>query len=65
MRKVRLEMKEENTEKTYESIETTLVNLLIDGGYHISFAESCTAGLAVGRLVNVADASKVLDVSFV
>ena len=54
-----------NTEKSMETIETTLVNLLIDGGYHISFAESCTAGLAVGRLVNVADASKVLDVSFV
>ncbi|MBR3041798.1 MAG: CinA family protein [Eubacterium sp.] len=34
-------------------------------GYHISFAESCTAGLAAARLVNVPDASSVLDVSFV
>ena len=42
-----------------------VVNLLIDKGFHISFAESCTGGLACGALVNVADASKVLDVSFV
>ncbi|MBR1597826.1 MAG: CinA family protein [Lachnospiraceae bacterium] len=42
-----------------------VVDLLIDKGYHISFAESCTGGLACGTLVGVADASKVLDVSFV
>ena len=34
-------------------------------GYHISFAESCTGGLAVGRLVDIPDASRVLDASFV
>ena len=39
--------------------------VLIKAGYHISFAESCTAGLAAGKLVNVPDASKVLDVSFI
>ncbi len=43
----------------------TVVKQLMGKGYHISFAESCTGGLACGALVNVADASKVLDVSFV
>ena len=32
---------------------------------HISFAESCTGGLCCGTIVNVTNASKVLDVSFV
>lgn len=45
--------------------EDRVVELLIKAGYHISFAESCTAGLAAGKLVNVPDASKVLDVSFI
>ena len=45
--------------------EERLVELLKSRGYHISFAESCTAGLAASRLVNVPDASSVLDVSFV
>ncbi|MCR5208155.1 MAG: CinA family protein, partial [Eubacterium sp.] len=44
--------------------ETVLVNMLIEKGYHIVFAESCTAGLCSSALVNVPDASKVLDVSF-
>lgn len=43
----------------------TVVNKLIDKNYHISFAESCTGGMACAALVSVADASKVLDVSFV
>lgn len=42
-----------------------LVALLLERKWHISFAESCTAGLAVGRLADVAGASGVLDVSFV
>lgn len=42
-----------------------VVHQLIKKGYHIAFAESCTGGLVAGALVNVADASKVLDVSFV
>ena len=50
---------------TDKNIETRLVEKLIELGYHITFAESCTAGLAAARLVNVPDASKVLDVSFV
>lgn len=45
----------------YESV----VQKLIQKGYHISFAESCTGGMACAALVSVADASKVLDVSFV
>ncbi len=46
-------------------LEDRLVELLIKNKMHISFAESCTAGLAVGTLVNVANASKVLDMSFI
>lgn len=42
-----------------------VVNQLIEKGFHISFAESCTGGMASAALVSVADASKVLDVSFV
>lgn len=45
--------------------EETLVTLLKEKGFHISFAESCTAGLAVGALVGVPSASAVLDASFV
>ena len=41
------------------------MDLLTEKGLHIAFAESCTAGKAVARLVNVANASKVLDASFV
>ncbi|WP_178667915.1 CinA family protein [uncultured Eubacterium sp.] len=47
------------------TVEEKVVNKLIDKGYHIAFAESCTGGLCCGRLVNVANASKVLDMSFV
>lgn len=48
-----------------QDIEYQVVAKLIEKNYRITFAESCTAGLAAGRLVNVPDASKVLDVSFV
>lgn len=34
-------------------------------GWHIAFAESCTAGLCAARLVDVPNASDVMDVSFV
>lgn len=46
------------------NIEEDVVNKLIENNYHISFAESCTGGLCCGTLINVANASKVLDVSF-
>lgn len=42
-----------------------LVKILIEKGYTISFAESCTGGKAAAAIVDVADASRVLDVSFV
>ena len=42
-----------------------LVSLLIDKGHTISFAESCTGGMAAAAIVDVADASKVLNASFV
>ena len=44
------------------TLERRVVDRLIEKKYHISFAESCTAGMAAARLVNVPDASKVLDV---
>lgn len=47
------------------SLFESVVSKLIRNGMHISFAESCTGGLCSGALVSVADASKVLDVSFV
>lgn len=46
-------------------IASETVNLLIEKGWHIAFAESCTGGLCCGALVDVPDASKVLDMSFV
>lgn len=46
-------------------MENEVVKKLIEKNYRISFAESCTGGLAAATLVSVADASKVLDVSFV
>lgn len=47
------------------ALEEQLVDKLIEKGYKISFAESCTGGLCCGTLVNVTNASKVLDMSFV
>lgn len=38
---------------------------LKERGWHIAFAESCTGGLAAAALVDVADASRVLEESFV
>lgn len=42
-----------------------VVNKLSQRGWHISFAESCTGGLAAARLVEVPNASAVLDASVV
>lgn len=47
------------------SKEEIVVKKLIEKGYHITFVESCTAGMATARLVNVPMASSVLDASFV
>ena len=46
------------------ALEEDVVEKLIEHGWHIYFAESCTGGLCCGTLVNVTNASKVLDVSF-
>ena len=43
----------------------TVVNKLIERNWTISFAESCTGGLAAARLVSVPDASKVFAASVV
>lgn len=42
-----------------------MVQMLIDKSWRITFAESCTGGMAAAELVSVADASKVFDGSFV
>lgn len=44
---------------------TNLVELLINKGYKISFAESCTGGMVSASIVDVPAASKVIDMSFV
>ena len=45
--------------------ETKLVNLLIEKNYKIASAESCTGGMFASTIVNVPNASKVLDASIV
>ena len=47
------------------ALEEQLVSKLIEKNWHIACAESCTGGLVASRIVNVANASKVLDISFV
>ena len=42
-----------------------VIQLLIHKKWHISFAESCTGGLAAAGIVDIPSASSVLDVSFV
>lgn len=46
-------------------LEEQFVNKLIEKNWHVACAESCTGGLVASRIVNVANASMVLDVSFV
>ncbi|MCI9566041.1 MAG: CinA family protein [Eubacterium sp.] len=47
------------------SRQERLVEILIEKGFTISFAESCTGGKMAAAVVDVADASKVLNASFV
>ena len=47
------------------SLACEVVKILKEHGWHITFAESCTGGLACAELVGVPDASWVLDASFV
>ena len=46
-------------------LNEVLVNKLIEKGYKIATAESCTGGLLASKIVEVANASKVFDISFV
>ena len=43
----------------------TLVNILIDNNLTITTAESCTGGMVSSSIIDVANASKVLNVCFV
>ena len=45
--------------------EFELVNLLITKHLKISAAESCTGGMFISKIINVPDASKVVEASFV
>lgn len=47
------------------TLEEQLVSLLIERRYHICCAESCTGGLLAAAIVNVPNASSVLDMSFI
>ena len=47
------------------TVAENLVHELVRRGFHISFAESCTGGRAAAAIVDIPDASKVLDASFV
>lgn len=46
-------------------LEEQVVNKLIAAGFTISLAESCTGGLCTAQLVNVPNASRVLNASVV
>lgn len=43
------------------NLEEKIVAKLIENGYRVTTAESCTGGLLAGRLLNVAGASAVYD----
>ena len=47
------------------NLEDKLVNILIENNYHIAFAESCTGGLCASKIINVSNASKVINESFI
>ena len=53
------------TEKEDVTLEEVLVETLERKKYTIAAAESCTAGMFVGRLVNIPGASNVLNESFI
>lgn len=53
------------TDERRLQIAENVVNKLIEKGWTVSFAESCTGGMVCARLVDVANASKVLNASFV
>lgn len=63
--KFNVRVPEHTEESARDSIAARVVAELIRRGWHITFAESCTGGLAAGRLVDIPDASRVLDRAFV
>ncbi len=54
-----------NEKSTATELACSVVKVLKERGWHITFAESCTGGLVCAELVGVPDASWVLDASFV
>ena len=55
----------ENKENVKETLEEEVVKLLLERGWSITTAESCTGGLISAKLVNVSGASGVLNMSVV
>lgn len=53
------------TGETMSQSALQTVEKLIQKGWTVSFAESCTGGMVCARLVDVPNASKVLNASFV
>ena len=51
--------------KNPTSYEEKVFNYLLENNLHIAFAESCTGGLAVSRLISVPGASGVINESYV
>lgn len=54
-----------NSQSRVYSMAQAVISRLMEKGWRISFAESCTGGKAAAALVDVPSASSVLDVSFV
>ncbi len=54
-----------NSNLSFKSKEEEVVSILISNRLKISFAESCTGGLLASALIDVPDASKVIDYSVV
>ncbi len=50
---------------TQETKPEKIVSALLEKGWHISFAESCTGGLAAAGIVSVSGSSSVFNASFV
>lgn len=54
-----------SSEKEHEVLEEAVVSLLEEKGLKITTAESCTAGLLAGRIMNVAGASNVYNEGYI
>lgn len=47
------------------NLEEKLVDRLIEKNYQIAFAETCTGGMMASKIIDVPNASKVLNCSFI